>query len=61
MLSVRCCCVAAEDYDESGIIKPEAYLAYAKGWQAAGSVILGGCCGVGPEHMQLIAGYMTGV
>ena len=36
-------------------ITPEAYAAYVPVWQAAGATIIGGCCGIGPEHMRLVA------
>lgn len=28
------------------------YLTYAKEWQQLGATIIGGCCGIGPEHIQ---------
>ena len=30
---------------------PEAYLHWARSWVAAGAGIVGGCCGIGPEHI----------
>jgi homocysteine S-methyltransferase len=30
---------------------PQAYLHWAKSWVAAGANIVGGCCGIGPEHI----------
>lgn len=48
-------CVLAGDYDSDGTITPEAYLRHAQDWAAAGADIIGGCCGVGPQHMQLLA------
>ena len=33
---------------------PEAYLSWARQWVAHGADIVGGCCGVGPEHISLI-------
>ncbi|MBS0380555.1 MAG: homocysteine S-methyltransferase family protein [Proteobacteria bacterium] len=30
---------------------PEAYLQWARQWRAAGASLIGGCCGVGPEHI----------
>ena len=49
--------VRADEYDANGIITPEAYLKHAKRWYAAGADIIGGCCGVGPAHMSLVAQY----
>ncbi|NGO90769.1 MAG: homocysteine S-methyltransferase [Halomonas sp.] len=34
---------------------PEAYAAFAQRWQAAGASLIGGCCGIGPEHIQQLA------
>lgn len=45
----------AGDYDAQGTITPAAYARHAAGWLAAGASIIGGCCGVGPEHMQRVA------
>ena len=39
-------------------LTPEGYARFAAAWCAAGASILGGCCGIGPEH---IAGLRTGV
>ena len=30
---------------------PNTYLHFAKDWQKAGASIIGGCCGIGPEHI----------
>jgi len=32
-------------------VTPERYLSYAKRWVNAGATIIGGCCGIGPEHI----------
>ncbi len=34
------------------IITPEAYAAEAKKWIGLGAEIVGGCCGIGPEHIR---------
>ena len=34
-----------------GDVTPAAYLAWARDWVARGARIIGGCCGVGPEHI----------
>ena len=39
-------------------LTPEGYARFAAAWYAAGASILGGCCGIGPEH---IAALRTGV
>src|SRR5262249_32930259 len=33
---------------------PSEYLAWAERWLAQGAHIVGGCCGVGPEHIALL-------
>lgn len=35
-----------------GTITPAEYTAYAQGWLARGVQVIGGCCGVGSEHMH---------
>lgn len=36
-------------------LTPTAYLNWAKQWQQKGASLIGGCCGVGPEHIALLA------
>jgi S-methylmethionine-dependent homocysteine/selenocysteine methylase len=36
-------------------VTPEAYLAFAERWVAAGATMVGGCCGVGPEHVSALS------
>ena len=36
-------------------VTPEAYLADARRWVDAGAAIVGGCCGVGAEHIRALA------
>ena len=36
------------------IISPEAYLGYAREWVASGTQVVGGCCGLGPDHIRLL-------
>ncbi len=38
----------------NGVISPEDYADYATGWLARGVQIIGGCCGIGPEHIELL-------
>ena len=40
----------AGDYQD-GVITPKAYARFAAEWVTAGASIVGGCCGVGPEHI----------
>lgn len=37
------------------IIPPDALRAYAEGWVAQGVQVLGGCCGLSPEHIAALA------
>ena len=34
---------------------PDGYLRHAKNWAAAGAAVIGGCCGIGPEHIGRLA------
>ena len=36
------------------VISPEAFVQECQGWRDMGATILGGCCGIGPEHMRLL-------
>lgn len=36
-------------------LDPSAYLSWAKKWVAQGATIIGGCCGITPEHIQVLA------
>tara|TARA_Y100000389_G_scaffold131252_1_gene128707 strand:- start:3098 stop:3976 length:879 start_codon:yes stop_codon:yes gene_type:complete len=33
-------------------LTPQGYLVFAEKWQKAGASIIGGCCGIGPDHIQ---------
>ena len=35
-------------------LTPVAYLNWARQWQQKGATLIGGCCGVGPEHIALL-------
>ncbi len=35
-------------------LTPEGYARFAAAWQAAGASIIGGCCGIGPEHIAAL-------
>ena len=37
-----------------GDLTPAAYCTWAEGWVAHGASIIGGCCGVGPEHIAAL-------
>jgi S-methylmethionine-dependent homocysteine/selenocysteine methylase len=36
-------------------LDPERYLGWAKKWVASGATMVGGCCGIGPEHIHALA------
>lgn len=36
------------------VISPSAYASYVPSWQAAGATMIGGCCGIGPDHIAAI-------
>jgi len=40
-------------------LTPEEYLAEAVTWADHGVQLIGGCCGVGPEHIALLAGRLA--
>jgi len=35
-------------------LAPQDYLEFARQWKALGATIVGGCCGIGPEHISLL-------
>ena len=35
-------------------LTPEGYAAFARAWHSAGATIIGGCCGIGPEHIAAL-------
>ena len=36
------------------VIPPETFLAYAQDWVKQGAQIIGGCCGLSPEHIAAL-------
>jgi homocysteine S-methyltransferase len=34
---------------------PEAFVEHGKRWRRAGAIVLGGCCGIGPDHIRALA------
>ncbi|MDO5059733.1 MAG: homocysteine S-methyltransferase family protein [Neisseria sp.] len=50
---------ANEGLDElRGELTPPVYLAWAEKWRQAGASIIGGCCGIGPEHIRCLAEHL---
>ena len=35
-------------------LTPQDYLAFAEHWQQLGATMVGGCCGIGPDHISLL-------
>lgn len=40
-------------------VTPEAYLELAQRWVAAGATVVGGCCGIGPEHVSALSAHLS--
>jgi len=40
-------------------LTPQAYLQWASSWVAAGANIVGGCCGIGPEHIERLHTHLS--
>lgn len=40
-------------------LTPEGYLAFAREWVKRGATIVGGCCGIGPEHIAALRGALA--
>ena len=40
-------------------LTPPAYLVWVKKWQTQGASLIGGCCGIGPEHINELSQYFT--
>ncbi|WP_205194579.1 homocysteine S-methyltransferase family protein [Burkholderia sp. Ax-1719] len=36
-------------------LEPDGYAAFARAWAQAGATLIGGCCGIGPEHIERLA------
>ena len=45
-------------FDES--VTPENYAEIARDWRAEGAQLLGGCCGVGPDHIHALSTSLMG-
>ncbi len=42
------------DWQFVDVISPDGYLAAAEQWVAMGAQVIGGCCGIGPDHIRLL-------
>jgi S-methylmethionine-dependent homocysteine/selenocysteine methylase len=36
-------------------LTPSAYLDWARQWIRDGATLIGGCCGIGPEHIKVLS------
>ena len=41
-------------------LDPSGYLGFARDWVAGGAAIVGGCCGIGPEHIAALRAEFDG-
>ena len=41
-------------------LDPPGYLSFAQDWQARGATLIGGCCGIGPEHIAVLKARLRG-
>src|SRR5262249_26965858 len=41
-------------------LDPESYLHWSQRWLGQGASIIGGCCGIGPEHIALLRARLHG-
>jgi S-methylmethionine-dependent homocysteine/selenocysteine methylase len=42
------------------VISPEDFVAEARRWRELGATAVGGCCGIGPEHIRLLTRELQG-
>ena len=40
-------------------LTPPAYLLWAEKWQQQGATLIGGCCGIGPEHIATLSQHFS--
>ena len=40
-------------------LTPQDYLEYSKAWFESGATIIGGCCGIGPEHIKALSEWQS--
>jgi len=47
------------EFTHDGVLTPNEYVAYLPAWQRAGATMLGGCCGIGPDHLRAMAALLA--
>jgi S-methylmethionine-dependent homocysteine/selenocysteine methylase len=50
----------ADLHDIRPDLTPDNYRRFAEKWTTAGATIIGGCCGIGPEHIHALSKAMKG-
>ncbi len=43
------------EYVFDDVITPTDYASYEPAWREAGASMIGGCCGIGPDHLRILA------
>jgi S-methylmethionine-dependent homocysteine/selenocysteine methylase len=51
---------APPNWQFTGIISPAEFAALGVGWTSRGVKVVGGCCGIGPEHIRQLARAIRG-
>jgi homocysteine S-methyltransferase len=51
---------AMPNWQFENIINPQDYLAEVRAWTSMGVQLVGGCCGIGPDHIRLMASELAG-
>ena len=46
-------------HDIRSDVTPDVYLAWARRWIDAGAGVVGGCCGIGPEHVSALSASLS--
>ena len=41
-------------FTHDGVVTPEEYASRVPSWRDAGATMIGGCCGIGPDHLRTI-------
>lgn len=46
-------------WDHEEICTPETFVKHARGWMEGGLAFVGGCCGIGPDHIAALSAALT--
>ena len=49
----------ADLHDLRKDVTPEKYFEFARRWVAGGATLVGGCCGIGPEHISALSAELS--